>query len=121
MSFLSAIRVALAALLIHKGRSALTSLGIVIGIGAVIGMVSAGDGARLKLDQQLESVGKDLLVIRSGAHTSQGSIADFAPFRADDASVLRKRLGDRVVGVAEIQLTQRVVSTHTRNWLTMIT
>jgi putative ABC transport system permease protein len=121
MSFLSAIRVALAALLIHKGRSALTSLGIVIGIGAVIGMVSAGDGARLKLDQQLESVGKDLLVIRSGAHTSQGSIADFVPFRADDASVLRKRLGDRVVGVAEIQLTQRVVSTRTRNWLTMIT
>jgi putative ABC transport system permease protein len=121
MSFLSAIRVALAALLIHKGRSALTSLGIVIGIGAVIGMVSAGDGARLKLDQQLESVGKDLLVIRSGAHTSQGSIADFVPFRADDASVLRKRLGERVVGVAEIQLTQRVVSTRTRNWLTMIT
>jgi putative ABC transport system permease protein len=121
VSFLSAIRVALAALLIHKGRSALTSLGIVIGIGAVIGMVSAGDGARLKLDQQLESVGKDLLVIRSGAHTSQGSIADFVPFRADDASVMRKRLGERVVGVAEIQLTQRVVSTRTRNWLTMIT
>jgi putative ABC transport system permease protein len=121
MGFLSAIRVALAALLIHKGRSALTSLGIVIGIGAVIGMVSAGDGARLKLDQQLESVGKDLLVLRSGAHTSQGSIADFVPFRTDDASVMRKRLGDRVVGVAELQLTQRVVSTRTHNWLTMIT
>jgi putative ABC transport system permease protein len=121
MGFLSAIRVALAALLIHKGRSALTSLGIVIGIGAVIGMVSAGDGARLKLDQQLESVGKDLLVIRSGAHTSQGSIADFVPFRSDDAPVMRKRLGERVVGVAELQLTQRVVSTRTRNWMTMIT
>src|SRR5207245_64276 len=115
------IRVALAALLTHKGRSALTSLGIVIGIAAVVGMVSAGDGARLKLDQQLESVGKDLLVIRSGAHTSQGSISDFAPFRGDDGAVLRKRLGERVVGVAELQLTQRVVSTGTRNWLTMIT
>jgi putative ABC transport system permease protein len=121
MGLFSAIRVALAALLTHKGRSALTSLGIVIGIAAVVGMVSAGDGARLKLDQQLESVGKDLLVIRSGAHTSQGSISDFAPFRSDDAPVLRKRLGDRVVGVAELQLTQRVISTGVRNWLTMIT
>jgi putative ABC transport system permease protein len=121
MGLLSALRVALGALLTHKGRSALTSLGIVIGIGAVIGMVSAGDGARLKLDQQLESVGKDLLVMRSGAHTSQGSIADFVPFRNDDPAVLRKRLGDRVVGVAELQLTQRVASTHTHHWLTMIT
>jgi putative ABC transport system permease protein len=121
MGFLSAIRVALAALLTHKGRSALTSLGIVIGIAAVVGMVSAGDGARMKLDEQLESVGKDLLVIRSGAHTSQGSISDFAPFRNDDPAVLHKRLGERVVGVAELQLTQRVVTTGTRNWLTMIT
>ncbi len=57
MSFLAAIRVALGALLIHKGRSALTSLGIVIGIGAVIALVSAGTGARLKLDEQLLTVG----------------------------------------------------------------
>ncbi len=120
MGFFSAIRVALAALLTHKGRSALTSLGIVIGIGAVIGMVAAGDGARLKLDEQLVSVGKDLLVIRSGADTSQGSIADFAPFRSDDPAAIRKRLGDRVVGVAELQLSQRVAATRTHNWLTMI-
>ena len=121
MSVFSAIRIALAALLLHKSRSALTSLGIVIGIGAVIGMVSAGDGARLKLDQQLESVGKDLLVMRSGSHTAQGSIADFVPFRNDDAGLLRKRLGERVVGVAELQMTQRVVSTGTHNCLTMLT
>src|SRR6516225_11557690 len=121
MGLLSAIRVALGALLTHKGRSALTSLGIVIGIAAVVGMVSAGDGARLKLDQQLDSVGKDLLVLRSGAHTSQGSIADFVPFRSDDSAVMRRRLGERVVGVADLQLSQRVATTGTRNWLTMIT
>ena len=51
MSFLSALQVALAALLTNKGRSILTSLGIVIGISAVIAMVSAGDGARYKLDK----------------------------------------------------------------------
>ena len=44
MSFLAAIRVAMSALLVNKGRSMLTSLGIVIGISAVIAMVSAGAG-----------------------------------------------------------------------------
>jgi putative ABC transport system permease protein len=120
MKLLSALGVSLRALQIHKGRSILTSLGIVIGIGAVIGMVAAGDGARQKLDHQLDSVGKNMLVIRSGAHTVQGSIADFVPFRNDDAAVMRKRLGDRVVGVADLQLTQRVVSTNTRNWMTVV-
>ena len=79
MSFLSAIRVALAALLVNKGRSALTSLGIVIGISAVIAMVSAGSGARRKLDDRLESVGKNLILIKSGSRTAQGTVSDFAP------------------------------------------
>src|SRR6266849_3525556 len=67
MSLFSAIRVALAALLVNKGRSTLTSLGIVIGISAVIAMVSAGAGARHKLDDRLESVGSvpDLQRIRN--------------------------------------------------------
>ncbi len=120
MSLLTALRIALAALATHKGRSALTSLGIVIGIGAVIGMVSAGDGARLKLDRQLDSVGKNLFVIRPGAHPAAGSIADLVPFRPDDAAALRKRLGERVVGVADLQLTQRVASAGTRHWLTLV-
>ena len=77
MSFLAAIRVALGALLIHKGRSALTSLGIIIGIGAVIALVSAGSGARLKLDEQLSNVGKDVILIRAGARNQQGMVTDF--------------------------------------------
>jgi putative ABC transport system permease protein len=120
MSFLSALRVAFAALLVHKGRTALTSLGIVIGIAAVIGMVAAGDGARLKLDQQLESVGKDLLIIRSGAHTAAGTIADFAPLRPDDAEVLTKKLGNLLNGPASLQITQRLVSTPTHQCNTTI-
>ena len=46
MSFFSALRVALAALFVNKGRSVLTSLGIVIGIAAVIAMVAAGNGTK---------------------------------------------------------------------------
>jgi hypothetical protein len=81
MSFSSAIRVALGALLVHKGRFALTSLGIVVGIGAVIAMVSAGNGARQKLDGRLASVGKNLILVRPGSRTESGTIADFAPLK----------------------------------------
>jgi putative ABC transport system permease protein len=120
MSFFSAIRVALAALLVNKGRSALTSLGIVIGIGAVIAMVSAGSGARSKLDERLESVGKNLILIRPGARTQQGTIADFVPLTSDDTAAIRKQVGPLLIGVAESQMTQRLVSTPNGNWPTVI-
>jgi putative ABC transport system permease protein len=120
MSLLSAIRVAFAALLVNKGRSALTSLGIVIGISAVIAMVSAGSGARSKLDERLESVGKNLILIRPGGRTQQGTIADFVPLTTEDAAAIRKQVGPLLVGVAESQMTQRLASTPSGNWPTVI-
>jgi putative ABC transport system permease protein len=98
----------------------LTSLGIIIGIASVIGMVSAGDGARDKLDERLASVGKDLVVIRAGAHTPSGAVADSAPLTHDDAQALRRALNSSVVGVAEMQLSQRVATAGNRHWLTVL-
>jgi putative ABC transport system permease protein len=120
MSFFSAIRVALAALLVNKGRSMLTSLGIVIGISAVIAMVSAGSGARFKLDDRLESVGKNLILIKPGSRTQQGLVADFAPLKIEDAQAIRKQVGPLLVGVAESQMTQRIVSTAAGNHITLL-
>src|SRR5579871_3645916 len=105
MSFLASLRVALGALLVHKGRSLLTSLGIVIGIGAVIAMVAAGDGVRCKLDNSMATVGKNLILVRAGARTRGGGIADANPLTRDDAAALRKRLGPLLTTVAEVQLT----------------
>jgi putative ABC transport system permease protein len=111
MSFLSAIRVALSALLVNKGRSFLTSLGIVIGISAVIAMVSAGSGAHYMLDERLESVGKNLILVRPGSRTQQGGVvSDYVPLTSEDADAIRKRAGFLLVGVAESQMTQRLVS-----------
>src|SRR5438876_12451220 len=101
MSFFAAIRVALAALVVNKGRSALTSLGIVIGISAVIAMVAAGGGARQKLDERLTSVGKNLILIRPGARTKLGTTGDSAPLTSEDAEAIRKQVGPLLVGVAE--------------------
>jgi putative ABC transport system permease protein len=120
MSFLAAVRVALGALLVHKGRSLLTSLGIVIGIAAVIAMVSAGDGVRHKLDKRMASLGKDLILVRAGARTKVGTIADTAPLTRDDAAALRKQLPWLLRAVAEVQLTQRTAATATHNRLQLL-
>jgi putative ABC transport system permease protein len=118
MNLLSAIRVALEALLVNKGRSALTSLGIVIGISAVIAMVSAGSGARQKLDERLETVGKNLILVRAGARNQQGLVADFVPLTRDDADAIRKEVGSLLVGAAGVQTTRRLALTRTGKWPT---
>jgi putative ABC transport system permease protein len=120
MSFLAAIRVALSALLINKTRSGLTSLGIVIGVSAVIAMVSAGDGARRKLDSRLEGVGKNLILLRSGGSTEPDRVVDFAPLTRDDAAAIRKEVGPLLTGVAECQLAKRSVSSRTGVWFTTV-
>src|SRR2546427_12869832 len=120
MSFFAAIRVALAALVVNKGRSALTSLGIVIGIGSVIAMVAAGGGAREKLDERLESVGKNLILVRAGGRNQQGIVTDFVPLARDDAEAIRKELSSLLVGAAAVQTTQRLALTRTGKWATSI-
>lgn len=120
MNLLAALPVALSALLHNKGRSALTSLGIVIGTAAVIAMVSAAGGARQKLDERLENVGKNLILVRPGARSQHGNLTDVKPLTNEEASLLRKRLRGAVQGVAEVQATTRAVSTRFHNWSTMI-
>jgi putative ABC transport system permease protein len=119
MSLLSAIRLAFSALLVHKGRSALTSLGIIIGIAAVIALVSAGDGAWLQLDERLVSAGKNLIIIRPGARKGV-TVSDLVPLTARDADALRKGLGPLVTGVAPWQVSPRLASTRTHRWPTEV-
>jgi putative ABC transport system permease protein len=120
MSFIAALRVSLAALLVNKGRSILTSLGIVIGISAVIAMVSAGSGARHKLDDRLDSVGKNMILIRAGARTGEGAIADYTPLKMEDAAALRQQLHVLLLGVAETQTSQKQVTSRTSSCDTAI-
>ena len=105
MSFSAALRVALGALLLHKGRSFLTSLGIIIGTGSLIALVAAGDGVRRKLEERMATVGKNLVLIRSGVQTKAGVLADPNPLLRDDAAALRKQLDHLLVAVAEVHLS----------------
>jgi putative ABC transport system permease protein len=72
MFVLASIRIALRALRVNKLRSALTMLGIVIGVGAVIAMVAIGSGASQRISEQISSIGSNLLIVLPGSATSGG-------------------------------------------------
>jgi len=65
-------RIAFRALRINKMRSALTMLGVIIGVGAVIAMLAVGTGASKKIQEQISSMGSNLLVILPGSSSSGG-------------------------------------------------
>jgi putative ABC transport system permease protein len=72
MNPLQSARVALRALRVNKLRSALTMLGIIIGVAAVIAMVGVGAGAQARVAEQIQSLGSNLIIVLSGSTTSGG-------------------------------------------------
>src|SRR5512140_3021566 len=79
MNLFESIRLALRSLAANKLRSGLTMLGIIIGVMAVIAMLSIGRGAQAAITDQINSIGTNLLFVRpgstqeSGVKTAQGS------------------------------------------------
>jgi putative ABC transport system permease protein len=72
MNFLMILRIAIKALGRNKLRSGLTMLGIIIGVGAVIAMIAIGSGAKTRIQEQIASMGSNLLIVLSGSATSGG-------------------------------------------------
>jgi putative ABC transport system permease protein len=67
-----ALRIALRSLRVNKLRTALTMLGIMIGVGAVIAMVSVGAGAQARVAEQIQSLGSNLIVVLPGSRNAAG-------------------------------------------------
>lgn len=72
IDFSSTLKIALRSLRINKMRSILTSLGIIIGVSAVIIMLAVGTGASKKISDDMASMGSNLLMIRSGSSNTGG-------------------------------------------------
>ena len=72
MNVWESVRIAVRTLRVNKLRSALTMLGIIIGVGAVISMVGVGAGAQASVTERIESLGSNLIVATSGSKTSSG-------------------------------------------------
>jgi len=84
-------RIALRALRVNKMRSALTMLGIIIGVGAVIAMLAVGTGASRQIAEQISSMGSNLLIVMPGSVTSGGLRMGFgsqSTLTLDDADAI---------------------------------
>ena len=68
----ASMKIAFGALRINKLRSALTMLGIIIGVAAVIAMVAIGTGAQARIQEQIASIGSNIIIVLSGSITSSG-------------------------------------------------
>jgi putative ABC transport system permease protein len=102
-------------------RSFLTILGIVIGVSAVITMVTVGNGATLAVQQQIAGLGTNLLMVRPGQRMGPGGGGATSPaFKETDADVIATQLGG-VQAVAPESRTATTVVANGRNWNTSIT
>jgi len=108
---LASFRIALRALVVNKMRSALTMLGIIIGVGAVIAMIAVGSGAKQRIEEQIASMGSNLLMIESGSATSGGfhmGAGTTATLTVGDAKAIEteipgvKNVSPMIRGVAQV-------------------
>jgi putative ABC transport system permease protein len=96
MNFLETFRVSLEAIMSNKVRSGLTMLGVIIGVMAVILLVSIGEGARVYITRELSGLGTNLLIITPGKTTTSGgfhppSAGTVRKLSYDDAQALKRR------------------------------
>ena len=99
-------------------RSFLTILGGVIGVAAVIVMVTLGGGATAQVTAQIASLGTNLLMVRPGQRTGFGQMSAAAPFDLADAEAVAGIRGVRAVSPASTAPTTAVFGN--RNWSTSV-
>jgi putative ABC transport system permease protein len=119
--FLASLWIALRALIANKMRSALTMLGIIIGVGAVIAMVAVGSGAKQQIAEQIASMGSNLLIVMSGSSTSGGlrfGSGTVPTLTVDDAKAIQNEIPD-VKYVAPSQRGTVQIIFGNQNWSTM--
>ncbi len=116
------LRLALRALLVNKMRSALTMLGIIIGVSAVIAMIAVGSGAKARIAEQIASMGSNLIIVLSGSSTSGGlryGSGTVPTLTADDAKAIQteipsvKYVAPTLTGIAQVVFGNQ-------NWSTVI-
>ena len=101
-------------------RSFLTILGIVIGVSAVITMVTLGNGATLAVQNQISGLGTNLLQVRPGQRMGPGSGGASAPsFKEIDADAIATQIGG-IAAVAPEARTGATVVANGRNWTSSI-
>jgi putative ABC transport system permease protein len=122
VSVFRTLLVALQALARTKTRSFLTVLGVIIGVGAVIAMVSIGEGAKARVARTFESMGTDLLVVMSGSSRSggaRGGAGSQPTLTWDDLAALRAQVPGVVAVAPQLRSGAQLVG-EMGNWQTQV-
>ncbi|MBV9581970.1 MAG: ABC transporter permease [Chloroflexi bacterium] len=117
----NAVPSALSALRANKGRSLLTTLGIIIGVAAVIAIVALGEGASASVASQLSGLGTNLLTVMPGSSSSGGVAAgagSTTTLKAADATAIASISG--VSGVSPVVSGSAQVIAGNQNWSTRV-
>ena len=122
MNLWASVRIAVRALRVNKLRSALTMLGIVIGVGAVIAMVALGAGAQARVAEQIQSLGSNLIVVLPGAITSGGvrlGSGTQLTLTEDDAWAIQREIPQVEVAAPSMRGSGQIVYGNL-NWCTTV-
>ena len=116
------IRVAAQSIVKNKLRTALTMLGVVIGVGAVIVMIAIGHGAQSRIQDQIDNLGTNMLVITAGA-TQQGAASQgagsFNRLKVEDALLLQRE-GTLLAAVSPVINSRAQAIGGAGNWRTQV-
>lgn len=122
IDFKSTLKIALNSLRVNKMRSALTSLGIIIGVSAVIIMLAIGAGMNKQVQENMESMGSNLLTIRSATAKTGGvsmGMGSKPTLSVKDADAI-KRSARGVDAVAPVLNSSKQVMYGNQNWSTSV-
>jgi len=123
MNLAQILRIAMRALARNKLRSALTMLGIIIGVAAVIAMVSVGQGAQEQAQQQIAAMGSNVLFVGSGAVSRGGMSMGWGATKSlvydDMSAIARECPAVRTAAPGTIASAQVVYGND--NWSTRVT
>ena len=121
MNFLAGIRIALRALRVNKLRSTLTMLGIIIGVAAVIVMIAIGAGAQARVEEQIKSLGSNLIILLPGSVTSGGvrmGAGSRSSLTEDDSYAIQREISSVQAAAPALRGTGQVVAGN-NNWSTV--
>ena len=116
------IKMAFEGMLSNKLRTFLTMLGIIIGVGAVIAMVSLGLGMQEKFKENISSMGSNLLIVMSGGRTANGqriASGSGAHLTYDDAKAIEKNVDGIKYVAPGVQSSYQLVAGN-QNWNTQV-
>jgi putative ABC transport system permease protein len=124
MNVWESFRVALQALAANKLRGLLTMLGVIIGVGAVVALMSLGKGAQAQITGQVQSLGTNLLFVNPGQARTQSNVATgfggAQTLTYEDAEAINTQLAGLVSGVAPERTVPAQVIAGGQNWRTRV-